>query len=156
MIRLPDGTDAKNKNQWHSSHSKIKNTELEAKRNEALAQKVSLEIRPTSIIYYGNTEFTVAPGILYVPKSCNQVALDSFIFYDGLLYMFQFTIAAKHPIKPKLLPSLAKFSEIPPMDNWVFIFVIPDNNNILKCPWTEELQQLKVFSAILEVKGEKK
>ena len=51
----------------------------------------------------------------YVPESTNQVALDSFIWMDKFLYIFQFTIAEKHKINDGLFRYLDRYPELPPI-----------------------------------------
>jgi hypothetical protein len=70
-------------------------------------------------------------GIFFIPK---QAAFDSFVVFDGILYIFQFSIAAEHDIEQ----GLASFSRqgldwLPPKTKWYLIFVIPSGKRIT-CP----------------------
>jgi uncharacterized membrane protein len=48
----------------------------------------------------------ITPNVIYVPELTNQVALDSFIVMNDLLYIFQFTISKEHGIKLGLIDLL--------------------------------------------------
>jgi hypothetical protein len=80
------------------------------------------------------------------------VALDSFIIIDGLLYIFQFTIASVHYIKPGLANIVKIFQGLPTMDNWRFIFIIPPGSLlIVPQPKLLKLRTLHPYSAVIPV-----
>jgi hypothetical protein len=154
MIRLSDARNAKRRHQWHSTHVKLRNADLEKARSEALMQKDHLSIKPSSIIIYkDDKDLEISSDVFYMPGSTNQVALDSFIVHRGYLYMFQFTIGRKHPIKKGIIPFLEECRNPPIKKNWKFIFVIPDDAKTLKCPFSlfKGVKDLKLFSATLKV-----
>ena len=79
----------------------------------------------------------IEENIYYVPLSENEVAIDSFIVHDGHLYLFQFASGEQHNVNPGLSNTLTRFSGLPPVENWYFIFVIPRDRTGrtgFKCP----------------------
>ena len=104
----------------------------------------SISFKPYDIIQFEKRALkTLRPGIFYVPKSSskyfnnkyykyNQEAFDSFIVVDRVLYIFQFTIADRHPIKGGLVDFFTRESFRPILrgTEWRFIFVIPQGNDI--------------------------
>ena len=76
-----------------------------------------------------------------MPESETQVRLDSFIVVNGVLYIFQFTIALNHAFNPLL--------DLP-MQDWGFVFVIPPGS-ILTCPQLRPDREWGLFSAELSV-----
>jgi hypothetical protein len=76
---------------------------LEAKRQEALQQLQKIEVHPSETEEFDSDIATIREGVFYVPVSENGEALNSFIVLDGILYIFQFTIAGNHFIKPGFL-----------------------------------------------------
>ena len=85
----------------------------------------------------------------YVPESTNQVALDSFIWMDNFLYIFQFTIAEKHKINAGLFRYLDRYPELPPIS---FIFILPLNHELV-CPHSQKFEDegLEPYSAVVDV-----
>ena len=60
----------------------------------------SINFSPAKMVKYEVSELNqIKLNVFYVPKSLNQVALDSFIILNGYLYIFQITIASSHSIK---------------------------------------------------------
>jgi hypothetical protein len=54
------------------------------------------------IIEYGDDgPLSIESDVFYLPQITNQVAFDAFILLNGILYLFQFTIAESHDIKPR-------------------------------------------------------
>jgi hypothetical protein len=96
------------------------------------------------------------PGVYYIPTKQNQVGLDAFIVYQGILYVFQFTCGHGHGIKDGMLHFLAKCAGLPSREHWRFVFVIPDAGEVLTCPvpHLEELQELRLHSSIVTVEME--
>ncbi len=141
--------------QWHSSHLPIADLTLEGFRQEAIKQGTKILIDPSLVLEYdeGGLE-SIASNVYYVPELTNTVALDSFILQDGRLYIFQFTVGHKHGIKEGLLKFQPQCTNLPPIDQWCFVFIIPPNL-ILKCPYPrlKELQKLNLYSAVVVLKA---
>jgi hypothetical protein len=88
----------------------------------------------TTFVYDATPGLSIEPDVYYVPRSGQQVALDSFIVHGGHLYMFQCTVRHDHDIKSGLYDFLASRSGLPPCKNWHFVFVIPDDLDSFCCP----------------------
>ena len=75
--------------------------------------------------------------------------MDSFICYGGYLYLFQFTVSEKHKIKDDPISRFATCRDLPPRQNWIFIFIIPYSVETLKCSYPEspEFQGLSPCSS---------
>lgn len=152
VVRLSSsrrGTDP----QWYSSHSLLRNPELEASRQNALQQRQFLQIPSCSPIEYPNDgPSSIISNIIYLPELTNQVAVDSFIVINGLLYVLQFAIGGDHGIKPGLVDFIGKCPGLPSIDNWRFIFIHPPNYTLV-CPqpWRLELRKLQPYSAVLDL-----
>ena len=146
MVRLTNkNSNAKNQPQYHSSHIPL-NKDLETKRKVAL--ECTLDVQPSDVREYDDKDLpNLHPeeGVYYIPKKENEVALDSFIRSSGRIHMFQFTVSNSHDVNPGLV---SRFSKFPPLNEWHFIFVIPDYVEVFKSPYpsTPELQALKHFS----------
>ena len=140
--------------QWHSSHLPIADLTLEGFRQEAIKQGTKILIDPSLALEYdeGGPE-SIASNVYYVPKLTNTVALDSFMLQDGCLYIFQFSVGHKHSIKEGLLNFQPRCTNLPPIDQWRFVFIIPPDL-ILKCPYPrlKELQKLNLYSAVVVLK----
>lgn len=82
-------------------------------------------------------------------KKQNEAGFGSFIRYDGMLYIFQFTVFDEHSIDNGLISRFAECTGLPQRDNWRYIFVIPDGVEHLKCPYptSRELHELIPYSA---------
>lgn len=135
---------------------KPRNATLERSRQQALEQGQSLIIpNDFEIIEYAKDGplSPITPNVIYVPESTNQVALDSFIIMNDLLYIFQFTIGKEHGIKPGLIDFVDKYSELPSMDNWRFVFIVPLNHELicLVQPKSQKLHWQPYFSAAIEL-----
>ncbi|KAF8803644.1 hypothetical protein BYT27DRAFT_7214616 [Phlegmacium glaucopus] len=99
---------------------------LEASQ-KALEGQLALNIHPICTEEYTDGGIgirPIEPSVLYVPDLMNQVAIDSFILLDNILYLFQITIALTHDIKHGLI-NLAKDLDFPPLNKWCFVFIIP-------------------------------
>jgi len=152
MVRLPKSRGG-TLPRWHSGHSLIKNASLEKLRQQALRQKFTIAIRPSQTIEYHDAGLShISQDILYVPESDNQVAIDSFIVVGDILYLFQFTIALEHDIKPGLITFLGKCQGLPPMDNWCFVFVVPPNSSLIAPqPWSLQLRKLRPYTSVIQL-----
>ena len=173
MVRLPDPPSKKRKHsegsagvrraprpQWYSSHSVLVDKELEKRCQEALRTKSYLNIHPLRAEEYTENDLPrkkIMPDVYYIPTKGNQVALDSFIVHQFLLYIIQFTGGQSHDIKDGLLPFLNRCTGLPPPENWRFIFIIPDDVAVLKCPvpHSVELQNLPLYSSIMVLEEER-
>jgi hypothetical protein len=97
----------------------------------------------------------VTPVTYYMPKSTNQVAFDSFVVVDQVVYMFQFTIATKHEIKPGIADFLSHLRLRTTIEDLRFVFVIPPGHKV-ECPQAsdEKLEQfwntVKMYSAVVD------
>jgi hypothetical protein len=130
MVQLPKSRD-RTLPRWHSSHSVLQNTSLEALRQQVFQEKFTITIRPSQTIEYADAGLSHASqDVFYVPGSANTVVLDSFIVINGFLYIFQFTIASEHDVETGLIDLLGKRQGVPPMDNWRFVFVTPPDSTL--------------------------
>jgi hypothetical protein len=161
-----EGSKGKKIPQWHSDHpdhsSSFSGTQgtLSPKRPHAhlpsQSDNYSITFSPAKTVEYEVSELNkIEHNEFYVPKSSNQVALDSFIILNGYLYIFQITIASSHSIKPGMVPFFSKLISLPPKTMWLFVFVIPPGSKIT-CPQphdsglSELLKEMKLFSAELD------
>ena len=149
MVRLPSSRRGTNP-RWYSSHVHLLNEQLEASRQEALQRKQSVCIPMFPSIEYRDGPLTIKSGFVYVPDLTNQVALDSFVAIDGLLYLFQFTIGGEHGVKAGLIDFLSKCSGVPHKAQWRFIFILPPNLTLV-CPQPRNMRGLRLFSAVIKI-----
>ena len=154
MVRPASSTSGKPR--WHSSHVVFPNdAELEHSRQQAL-QNQQLLIIPEGldIVEYtkNGPSSPIISNVIYVPESTNQVALNSFIIMNNLLYIFQFTIGGEHKVKTGLIDFVRRYPELPSMDNWRFIFILPPDHELL-CPQPRnlEMQVLQPYSAVIDL-----
>ena len=141
--------------QWHSSHLPIGDDTLEGFRQGAITQGTQIIIDPSQVLEYDDCGLkSITPNFYYVPELTNTAALDSFILQGGHLYIFQFTVGHKHGIKEGLLKIQSQCTNLPPIDQWCFVFIIPPNL-ILRCPYPrlKELQKLNLYSAVVNLKA---
>ncbi len=132
----------------------------------AIAAKESLSIRfkPDETIQYQKPKLgPVRSGIFYVPqaRASNREAFDSFIVDNGVLYIFQFTIADWHTIKGGLMDfySQQSLQTILQGKEWCFVFVIPPGG-VIECPESSDdddrlkefWNKVKLFSAEFDPK----
>jgi hypothetical protein len=97
--------------------------------NTSTVTSINLKFTPDRMsVYKGAMPSNISPNILYVPKAWNQVAIDSFILTNGVLCMFQFTIASSHPIKPGIMKLLS--DETLKKAQWRLIFVVPPDRTL--------------------------
>jgi len=118
---------------WHASFSTKRPHSATV---HGVAQQVfSLQVDVGStFVYDTTTKLNIRPDVYYVPRSGEQVALDSFILHGGYLDVFQCTGRHDHDIKGGLVDFLASCSGLPPSTNWRFVFVIPDDLVSFSCP----------------------
>ena len=86
---------------------------------------------------------------MYVPEADNKVALDSFIWLDEELFIFQFTSAETHGL-------LDFFKEymVPSPSSWKLPFIIePKQQLICPQPRIPTLREFGMYSAVVDVKA---
>ena len=146
MVHLPRSRED-SPPQWYSSHLLLRNAELEHLRQNALRCALTIQVHPSRIIEYGDDgPLSIESDVFYLPQITNQVAFDAFILLNGILYLFQFTIAEK----PRLKNFLVTCPNIPNIENWRFIFVIPPNQTLI-CPQPRFLDicGIPVYSTVM-------
>lgn len=138
--------------QWYSSHILLHDKSLEVSRKHALKQQLMVKINPSAIEEYSDDVLaSIKPDVFYVPESTNRKALDSFTWIDGILYIFQFTIAPNHRINRGPVDFAEKHG-FPPMDDWRFVFVIPPNLTLISPrPPKPFPQELHPYSAVFQI-----
>ena len=95
MVKL-DG-DRKGAPQRRSSHEFLNNSQLEERRQQALTRGFNIDIKPIRTEELPDSKhMSLAPNVMYAPEADNKVALDSFIWLDEDLFIFQFTSAETH------------------------------------------------------------
>ena len=151
MVKLDaSGKGKAQRPRWHSSHMCIHDEALEESRRHALTKRFLVEIQPTETFEYTDDKLEpIRPNVLYIPKVTNQTAIDSFILVDGFFFLFQISIASTHVINPRLI-DVAKKLNIPEMDKWRFVFIIPpDLTLVVPPPWRGPLRNLSLYSAVV-------
>jgi len=164
MVRLPDlppkkrrktasGTsavDSTKQNCWYSAHQPLTD-QLELLRSEV--KEETFILRPAGAEEFKDDISAIKPDVYYVPEKANVKALDSFIFHGPHLYIFQFTIAAKHDIKAGLVPFFSNLEGVPSMNMWRLLFVIPPGQ-VLICPYSRNsmLQNLQPYTTLHKLK----
>lgn len=149
MVHLPSN-DKNPWPQWYSSHVLLRNRSLEASRQQAFQQALTVCVKPSwTLEYTDDGPSSIESDVFYVPELSNQVALDSFILLNGFLYIFQFTIGEKHDIKLGLVDFATRL-DLPSMDKWRFVFILPPNSTLV-CPqpWRLEMHTLQLYSAVI-------
>ncbi len=152
MVHLPPSRDNSLPQwYWYSSLLLLRNDVLERLRRDALGRALTIQVRPSRIIEYADDgPLSIESGVFYLPEITNQVAFDAFILLNGILYLFQFTIAESHDIKPGLKDFLTTCPNIPDIENWRIVFVIPPNQ-ILICPQPRllDIRRIPVYSTVM-------
>jgi len=109
--------------QWHSSHNLLCNATLDTLRE--MEPEIPLTIHPNDWREYSDNGLSsIEPNVMYIPQLSNQKAFDSFILVDGILHLFQFTIASNHAINHGLIGVGEKYGFPQDMTRWHFTFVI--------------------------------
>jgi hypothetical protein len=157
-VQEPNDANRTHRPQWHSCHSVLSDDKLEQKRLSAIRQLQSLHIRPRYTQGFRERSFEIQSDVLYIPSKDNQVALDSFILHRGTLYIFQFASGKTHCIKERLIPFLTQCSGCPARSEWRFIFVVPDDSEVLKCPVPNgsEFVGIRLFSSMVALEDERR
>jgi hypothetical protein len=137
---------------WHSSHV-LQKPPLEQRRQIALANTLSLQVRPSIVVEYTDDgPLSIQPNVFYLPEMSNQVAFDAFILLNGILYLLQFTIGDHHDCKPGLKDFLTTCIGIPPMEHWRLVFLIPPNHTlIVPQPRLLDIRAIPFYSAVLNL-----
>jgi hypothetical protein len=153
MVKLDNGR-RKRLPQWHSSHVLLNNLVLENSRQQALSQSRKIDTKPSGTkAFTDNGPSSIVPNVFYIPEASNHEALNAFILFDGDLFIFkfQFTIGAKHGIKPGLLSFFKPYLNLPLISHWRFVFIIP-HNLTLTClqSWCLDLRGMPLFSAVID------
>jgi len=121
LVRMVKGSTQRGNDKWKSRPS-----------SDTSSQATSSHIlfKPKDTDEYANSHPSdIKEGVFYVPLSQNEVAFDSFLLVDKVLYLFQMTIASRHEIKEGIMESL----EHPTLmgAEWHFIFVTPSGTPIV-------------------------
>lgn len=150
MVRPTSSPRGTNPSRWYSSHLFI-DTTLEPYRQLALQERQSFSIpRYLAVEEYPKSgPSSITSNVIYVPELPNQAGLNSFIVINGILYMFQFTVVEEHEIKPGLVDFFSNYTELPSMENWRFIFILPLNHQLV-CPQPRSFE-IQPYSAIIDL-----
>ena len=152
MVWLTRRSTAKSHPRWYSTHVSLSNKTLEAKRQQAQLQSQTIQIPCiTTKDYTVDDILALSEHVFYVPISDYQEALDAFLLLNGILYIFQFTIGKNNSIKPGFVKFLRKCRNVPPMDKWKFVFVIPPGLTLICLEPDPQLRNLNPYSAQLDV-----
>jgi len=150
MVKLEKRKGLKTLPQWYSSHLLMRNPSLEAAHQQVLGQWLTVKIQPKKTLEYTDDGLqSIEPDVFYVPSLDNQIAFDSFILLDDLLYIFQMTITSSHDINQGLI-AVANSYSFPPREKWQFVFMIPPNLTLLvPQPWKLNLQNLLPYLVVV-------
>jgi len=138
--------------QWHTSHHPVEDQKSEKSRQNALRRTVTLDIYPSNICEYSDQDvqgLTLTPDVYYIPSTQNAVAIDSFIYHGKYLYLLHFTNSQEHKINLNFVSRFTQYANFPPRSKWRLIFIVPDDVEVLTCPYSRspELQTFKLFSS---------
>jgi hypothetical protein len=126
--------------------------------NLAAISTIFIQYSPERTVQYqGSVLNESQPDVYYLPRSSNQVGLDSFILINQILYIFQFSIAGSHPIKAGIMDFFSQPSLNAMLQGmeWRFVFIIPPGETIL-CPRSrgdkidEFWERVSMFSAVFD------
>jgi len=124
MVRLPQNPNAKSHPRWYTSHASLTNETLEAQRQRALRRSEAIQFPPATIQKFKADEIlSLREGVFFVPVLESQEALDAFLLLHGTLYILQFTVGQNHDIKPGFVKFLQKCQNVPPLEEWKFVFL---------------------------------
>jgi hypothetical protein len=156
MVRLPQNPKAKSHPRWYTSHAYLTNETLEAQRQQALRRSEAIQFPPAATQEFKADEIpSLREGVFFVPASDSQEALDAFLLLHGILYILQFTVGQNHDIKPGFVKFLQKCQNVPPLEEWKFVFLIPPGT-MLRCPEPKSelpgLRKLNPYSAELDLR----
>jgi hypothetical protein len=91
-------------------------------------------INAPETVVYQEGKLKVETDTYYIPRSGQQVALDSFIVHEGFLYIYSCAAGSTHGIKDEVVAFLQECEGVPSEDCWRFIFVVPDDLPSFSCP----------------------
>jgi len=149
MVRLT-GHDGQCKHQWHTSHHPVEDQKLEKSRQNALRRMVTLDIYPSNIHEYSDQDvqgLILTPDVYYIPSTQNAAAIDSFVYHGGYLYLLHFTTSQEHKIDLKFMSRFTQYANFPPRSTWRLIFIVPDDAEVLTCPYSRSSETVKLFSS---------
>jgi len=151
MVKLDEAR--KGEPRWRSSHEFFTDSQLEERRLQAFTRRSNINIQLIRTEEFpDNKSLTLVRDVMYVPEADNKVALDSFILLNDGLFIFQPTTAETHVIKQGLLDFFKKY--VVPLPSWKFLFIIePKQKLICPQPRNATLHELKMYSAVVDVKG---
>ena len=158
MIRLSAKTGVKKQPSYHSSHRPLNHRTLEQLRLQQNSSFLSIPATSMHSRLYLPAELTseLEPdeGVYYIPDAPNQETMDSFIVYQGSLYVFQFTIAQSHDTKMGIAPFIERMKKSVPV---IFIYIIPHDLNLLKVPYQAKppFETIPCYSAQIIVDASK-
>lgn len=149
MVRRREKRKGTRHPRYQSCHRPFADSKLENLRQSC--QPIPLVLDSVTVRTYKEGKFKARPkqNRYYKPDASNQVAMDSFILVGNTLYVFQFTIAKIHDIKAGIASFIRSMSQY----EIVFIFVIPDDLPLLKCPYSTDpdLRKLNFHSARVRI-----
>ena len=151
MVKLDDAR--KGAPEWYSSHVFLTNSKLEKQRKVALSRQLKIDIDPIRTEEFAdNKRLFLARNVMYVPKVDNKLALNSFIWLNEQLFIFQFTIA-ENDINRGLLDFFNEYV-VPSPSRWKILFIIePKQQLVCSQPQNTTLRELGMYSAEVDVKG---
>ena len=118
---------------WHASFStkRPQSATVHGVANQAFSLQVDVG---RTFVYNTTTTLNIQPDVYYIPRSGQQVAPDSFMLSGGYLDVYQCAGGRDHGIKDGLVGFFASCSGLPPLANWRFVFVVPDDLDSFSCP----------------------
>jgi hypothetical protein len=101
----------------------------------------------------------IKPLVYYIPEASNQTAFDSFVMDNEILFLFQFTIASSHGIKPGMMDFLSQqlLQTTLQGKELCFVFIIPPGHKV-ECPKASDdkleefWRKVMLYSATLDPK----
>ena len=128
----------------------------ETPASNSVSNEISIYLPPNeAIIIYEPGMTSVQPNCLHVPKARNQPGFDSF-FLGDFLHIFQFTVAEKHDINPRMEEFSDGLEKLPPKTYWRFVLITPPDcaevDVIAPYAMATLLNNVTLYSAHLEIK----
>ncbi|EDR03255.1 uncharacterized protein LACBIDRAFT_307487 [Laccaria bicolor S238N-H82] len=133
--------------QWCSRHVSTINSKPEEQRMVAL----NIDIDPIRTEEFAeNKRLSLARDVMYVPEADNKVALNSFIWLNEGLFIFQFTTAEAHG----LLDFFKEYVDPFPSSCKILFIVGPKQQLTCPQPRNATLRELDMYSAVVDVEAE--
>jgi hypothetical protein len=154
MVKLDEAS--RGAPRWYSSHVLLTNSQLEEQCKVALMRQLKININPIRMEEFPDNKcLSLAHNVMYVPEVENKVALNSFIWLNEELFIFQFTVEETYNIKWGLLDFFKKYVAPPPSpSSWKILFIIePKQKLICSQPQIATLGEMGMYSAVVDVKG---